>query len=77
MLSSPYRGSTLLTEILTSSKIISSNHDTGTSEGQTLPGAKEIMIKEKNVPGSGAEIIFSVQTTFDATLSAAAASMPL
>lgn len=43
ILSPPYCGSTLLHEILSSSRAVSPNNTQGTREGQGLPGVKEIM----------------------------------
>ena len=43
ILSPPYCGSTLLNQILSSSRAVSANHDKGTREGQKLPFVREVM----------------------------------
>ena len=48
VLSPPYCGSTLLCQIIASSKHVSINNPTGTCEGQTLPGVKEIMFVDRS-----------------------------
>tara|TARA_B100000123_G_C25701722_1_gene415613 strand:+ start:389 stop:1204 length:816 start_codon:yes stop_codon:yes gene_type:complete len=56
ILSPPFSGSTLLNQILSSSKNVSCNNNIGTREGQTLPGVKEIIFnsnrwdKNKKLP---------------------------
>ncbi len=47
ILSPPFSGSTLLNQILSSSKNISCNNNIGLREGQHLPIAKDIMFHEK------------------------------
>ena len=42
----PYCGSTLLTQILASSKNVSINNANGTCEGQTLPQVRDLMFVE-------------------------------
>tara|TARA_B100001093_G_scaffold520511_1_gene617197 strand:- start:4088 stop:4903 length:816 start_codon:yes stop_codon:yes gene_type:complete len=47
ILSPPFCGSTLLNQIISSSKNVSCNNNIGTREGQTLPGVKKIMFDQK------------------------------
>ena len=47
ILSPPFSGSTLLNQIISSSKNVSCNNNIGTREGQTLPGVKKIMFDKK------------------------------
>ena len=46
ILSPPFCGSTLLTEIISTSKNVSCNNNIGLREGQHLPGAKEILFND-------------------------------
>lgn len=47
ILSPPFSGSTLVNQIISSSKNVSCNNNIGTREGQTLPEVKKIMFEEK------------------------------
>ena len=47
ILSPPYCGSTLLNDIISTSKNVSSNNYLNTREGQTLPEVKQFMFKKK------------------------------
>ena len=47
ILSPPFSGSTLLNQIISSSKNVSCNNNIGTREGQTIPGVKKIMFDKK------------------------------
>lgn len=46
ILSPPYCGSTMLNQLLSSSKNVSCNNNLGTREGQLLPGVKHFMFKK-------------------------------
>ena len=46
ILSPPYCGSTMLNQLLSSSKNVSSNNNLGTREGQLLPGVKHFMFQK-------------------------------
>lgn len=48
ILSPPYCGSTLLAELISSSKSVSINNPFGTREGQKLPTVRKIMFEHKN-----------------------------
>ena len=45
ILSPPYAGSTMLTQLIASSKNVSCNNNLGTREGQLLPGVKDFMFQ--------------------------------
>ena len=47
ILSPPFSGSTLVNQIISSSKNVSCNNNIGTREGQNLPEVKKIMFEEK------------------------------
>ena len=46
ILSPPYCGSTLLNQLLSTSKNVSCNNNLGTREGQLLPGVREFMFQK-------------------------------
>lgn len=48
ILSPPFSGSTLLNELLSTSRNVSSNNTLGTREGQQLPGVKKILWESQN-----------------------------
>lgn len=48
ILSPPFSGSTLLSEILSTSPNVSSNNTLGTREGQQLPGVRKLLWESKN-----------------------------
>ena len=49
ILSLPNSGSTLLSEILTTSKNVSANNTQGTREGQTLPTVRKLMFEHDEI----------------------------